>query len=125
VVAVQNVRAGMMAASEGVKSWYFSSAGQYFSVAMAILVAMANFLIYFFASRNYRRLTPGNIHRRKKFKKQMRQGARDASGARHRCAICGRTELDNDTLEFRYCSKCEGNYEYCADHLFTHEHIKK
>ena len=28
-------------------------------------------------------------------------------------------------LEFRYCSKCEGNYEYCADHLFTHQHVKK
>ena len=43
---------------------------------------------------------------------------------RHRCAVCGRTELDDPNLEFRYCSKCNGNYEYCSDHLFTHEHIK-
>ena len=42
--------------------------------------------------------------------------------ARHRCAVCGRTELDDPTLEFRYCSKCNGNYEYCSDHLFSHEH---
>ena len=34
-------------------------------------------------------------------------------------------ELDDDTLEFRFCSKCEGNYEYCMDHLYTHEHVKR
>ncbi len=45
-------------------------------------------------------------------------------GTRHRCTICGRTELDDPNLEFRFCSKCEGNYEYCNDHLFTHKHIK-
>ena len=44
---------------------------------------------------------------------------------RHKCAICGRTELDDETLEFRYCSKCEGNYEYCSDHLYTHEHVRR
>lgn len=42
--------------------------------------------------------------------------------ARHKCAICGRTELTNPELEFRFCSKCNGNYEYCNDHLFTHQH---
>lgn len=45
-------------------------------------------------------------------------------GAVHCCAICGRTEISNPELEFRYCSKCEGNYEYCSDHLFTHVHVK-
>ena len=42
----------------------------------------------------------------------------------HRCAICGRTELDDPDLEFRFCSKCRGNYEYCQDHLFTHTHVQ-
>jgi len=42
----------------------------------------------------------------------------------HRCAVCGRTELDDPELEFRFCSKCNGNYEYCNDHLFTHIHVK-
>ncbi len=51
-----------------------------------------------------------------------RAGAR--SGVIHRCAICGRTQLDNPDLEFRYCSKCEGGQEYCQDHLFTHVHVK-
>ena len=46
------------------------------------------------------------------------------NGARHKCTICGRTELDGDRLEFRFCSKCEGDHEYCQDHLFTHQHIR-
>ena len=49
---------------------------------------------------------------------------RSAPGhARHRCAVCGRTELDDPKLEFRYCSRCDGNYEYCMDHLYTHVHV--
>ena len=46
-------------------------------------------------------------------------------GSHHRCAVCGRTEKDDPTLEFRYCSKCEGEYEYCMDHLYTHRHVTK
>ncbi len=42
--------------------------------------------------------------------------------ARHKCSICGQTEISNPSLEFRYCSKCRGNYEYCQEHLFTHTH---
>lgn len=44
-------------------------------------------------------------------------------GAKHRCAVCGRTERDGDDLVFRYCSKCEGDREYCQDHLYTHVHV--
>ena len=44
------------------------------------------------------------------------------AGALHKCAICGRTQADGADLEFRYCSRCEGSYEFCTDHLFTHEH---
>ncbi len=43
---------------------------------------------------------------------------------RHKCAICGRSERDDEELEFRFCSKCNGNYEYCSEHLYTHEHVK-
>ena len=43
---------------------------------------------------------------------------------KHKCAICGKTENDGDDLEFRFCSKCDGNYEYCSEHLYTHVHIK-
>ena len=41
----------------------------------------------------------------------------------HKCTICGITEKDNPDMDFRYCSLCEGDYEYCMDHLKNHEHI--
>lgn len=51
---------------------------------------------------------------------------RPANGTpKHKCAVCGRTELDDENLVFRFCSKCAGNYEYCNDHLYTHIHIGK
>ncbi len=97
----------------------------YFGMAVAIVVSLLNFFIYFFATRNYRRISPQQIHRRREFKRQTSQFQGYPGGARHRCAVCGRTELDDDRLEFRYCSKCDGSYEYCSDHLFTHQHVKK
>ena len=43
----------------------------------------------------------------------------------HKCTICGMTENDDITMEFRYCSTCEGDHEYCMQHLKAHEHKKK
>lgn len=100
-------------------------AGAYFSAAVAIVVAMANFLIYFFSTRNYQRISPREVHRRHEYRRKAAANTRYEGGARHRCAVCGRTELDDETLDFRYCSKCDGNYEYCSEHLFTHQHVKK
>ena len=54
---------------------------------------------------------------------RARQNQTYQNGARHKCAVCGRTELDDPNLTFRYCSKCSGNKEYCQDHLFTHKHM--
>lgn len=42
----------------------------------------------------------------------------------HRCAVCGRTDVTNPELEFRYCSKCNGYYCYCEDHINSHAHIQ-
>lgn len=89
-----------------------------FSVVMALL----NFLVFFLWTRNYRRLSPSEIKRKQKFKREVRS---TVGITKHKCAICGRSEEDNPNLSFRFCSKCEGNYEYCEDHLFTHEHVRK
>lgn len=92
---------------------------------IAIFMSLLNFIIFFFSTRNYKRYAPHEVHRRQKFKAQMRQPAGYPGGARHKCAVCGRTEKDDPTLEFRFCSKCEGDYEYCQDHLFTHQHMRR
>lgn len=86
------------------------------------LVSLGNFLIFFFGMRSIRRYSPKEIHRRRTYTRSVQQGQKSAST--HKCAVCGRTEKDGEDLVFRFCSKCNGNYEYCQDHLFTHEHVK-
>ncbi|MGN0335365.1 MAG: rhomboid family intramembrane serine protease [Lachnospiraceae bacterium] len=93
--------------------------------AIAALVSLLNFLLFATSIRSIRRMSPKEIYRRKSFEHKVQKAQPAAGAARHKCAICGRTEKDDENLEFRYCSKCEGNYEYCQDHLFTHTHVKK
>ena len=93
-------------------------------IRVAIGASLLNFVIFFLSTRNYKRFCPREQARKAKFKKQSRPHMTYTNGAHHRCAVCGRTELDDPCLEFRFCSKCNGNYEYCQDHLFTHEHVK-
>ena len=102
--------------------YYFITGG--LAVRVAIGASLLNFVIFFFSNRNMRRFSPKEQARKAKFKKQSAPHMHYAGGAKHRCAVCGRTELDDPCLEFRFCSKCNGNYEYCQDHLFTHEHVK-
>lgn len=92
-----------------------------------IIASLLNFVLFFFSTRNMQRYNPKEVHRRREFKKAVAQSrVNPATGGitKHKCAICGRTEKDDPNLEFRFCSKCNGNYEYCQDHLFTHQHVK-
>lgn len=90
---------------------------------LEIAISLANVIVFILLTRNYKKYAPKEIKRKHDFKREVKimpQGR-----TRHRCAVCGRTELDGEDLEFRYCSKCEGNYEYCQDHLYTHQHVTK
>lgn len=42
----------------------------------------------------------------------------------HRCTVCGRTDISDPDLEFRYCSRCNGYYCYCQEHINNHTHIQ-
>ena len=42
----------------------------------------------------------------------------------HKCTVCGRTDLTNPELEFRYCSRCKGYFCYCQDHINNHNHVE-
>lgn len=42
----------------------------------------------------------------------------------HKCAVCGKTDLTDPQMEFRYCSRCNGYYCYCSDHINSHVHIQ-
>ena len=102
-------------------------AGAWYLV-IPIVASLLNFIIFYFGTKDFSRYNPKEIHRRNEFRRAMDPQGRMKSGSgsvtKHKCAICGRTELDDPNLEFRFCSRCNGNYEYCQDHLFTHTHVK-
>jgi Zn-dependent protease len=61
--------------------------------------------------------------RQREFRSAVRQRVRaEAATAFHRCAVCGRTEEDSPTLDFRVCTGCSGYEEYCAEHIDNHRH---
>lgn len=88
-----------------------------------IAVSLINVIWFFLMTRNLNRFKPSEVKRRREFRKKV--GAVPISVNRHRCAVCGKTSQDGDDLVFRFCSKCEGNFEYCQDHLYTHIHVTK
>lgn len=93
---------------------------------VAIIASLLNFVVFLLLTR--RRISPVSpkeFRRKQEFKRNVSKNAPPKAGPIHKCAVCGRTEKDGDHLEFRYCSKCEGEYEYCQDHLFTHEHVRR
>ncbi|MCM1192581.1 MAG: rhomboid family intramembrane serine protease [Butyrivibrio sp.] len=94
--------------------WYW------FGVA-AIAASLLNFVIFWLRSRNHMHLNPKQVKRKMEFKRDIRRNP-NPKITKHKCAICGRSEEDDPTLEFRFCSKCNGNYEYCQNHLYTHQH---
>ena len=128
---------------------YIFLTGGYFTRIM-VVCSVANYFIYYFVNRDSTKPAYSRLKRRrnttqkprKKSKKPEVEYNRDGTlrfpGSQiippgygnpdsisiHKCAVCGRTEKDSPNLEFRFCSKCNGNYEYCSEHLFTHQHIK-
>lgn len=104
------------------------------SSRIMMVASLLNFLVFFLATRDYRRISPKEQKRKMEYRQKVHQAQKAGNTStyqgrtvitRHKCAICGRTEMDDETLEFRYCSKCEGNFEYCSDHLYTHEHVRR
>ena len=107
----------------------FGATGEAFATQLiwatrvSIIVSILNFILFYLGTRNMKRMNPKEIHRRYTYKKNVK-AASNPSGTKHKCAICGRTEKDGEELVFRYCSKCNGNYEFCQDHLYTHKHFE-
>ncbi|MBR4581054.1 MAG: hypothetical protein IKO32_07460 [Lachnospiraceae bacterium] len=86
-----------------------------------IVASLLNTLIFFIYTKRGRYKSPKEIKRQHEYKVKMKAAAKQTH---HKCAICGQTEESNPNLQFRYCSKCNGNYEYCQEHLFTHQHVQ-
>lgn len=88
---------------------------------VAIAASLLNFIVFFISTRKHLVRSPKQMRKQQEFRSEIR---RSQTVTKHKCAICGRTDETNPELEFRFCSKCNGNYEYCSDHLFTHKHVE-
>ena len=86
---------------------------------MQVIASVGNFLLFFshdiYATMRYRRRSMATQARRIAEEKNPEP--------RHRCYICGKTDLTDPEMDFRYCSKCAGDQCYCPEHIFNHEHV--
>lgn len=110
--------AGMLAFS----AIYNGLIGRNYAIFFAVFFQFLNVFLFYLSLGRLSHLRPKEIKRRQEFNRGVKM--RPQGVTRHKCAVCGRTEETNPELEFRFCSKCNGNYEYCQDHLFTHQHVK-
>lgn len=92
-----------------------------FMMSAQIIFAVGSMFLFFWFSKT--KLGRKQRKRQKEFRAQFSQPRAGSGISQHKCAICGRTELTDPDMTFRYCSKCSGNMEYCEEHLFTHRHI--
>jgi membrane associated rhomboid family serine protease len=104
------------------------------------LIAIANYFLFF--GKDVVNVVPltWRLNARRLFKKNPKQktgtvpfptaGSYQATTASvkapytHKCTVCGRTDVTNPELEFRYCSRCNGYHCYCEDHINNHTHIQ-
>ena len=107
----------------------------YFPHNLFPLIALGNYLL--FVGSEIKNLLPFSWQVRFSKKKPQKQqpiiftrpepgpyAAKNSQHYNHRCTVCGRTDVSNPELEFRYCSRCQGYHCYCEDHINNHEHVE-
>ena len=125
--------------------FYWNAYGSYLGlfhlcIGLLPLVAILNYFLFF--GRGIANVMPDWLKRRMTApKKNYRSTAqtpprpdpnwannyRSSSGERpyrHKCTVCGKTDTAYPNLEFRYCSRCNGYYCYCLEHINNHAHIQ-
>ena len=112
-----------------------------FPYSLFPLVAIANYLLFF--GKDVVNVIPVSwrANAARLFRRKPKQGAQsktihfytagsyEATTATvkppytHRCTVCGRTDVSDPDMEFRYCSRCNGYHCYCQEHISNHAHF--
>ena len=107
---------------------YISSGVGYYAILP--VVALLNFVIFFwpelenfFKLERHQSRQASHFHNTVHAQQRQEQYQQQTQGFRHKCAVCGRTDVTNPELQFRYCSKCAGYHCFCSDHIFNHVHF--
>lgn len=84
---------------------------------LQIGAAVITFFLFF-----GRDIVTGVRYRQRKMARQAERAAREEE-PRHVCHVCGKTDKTHPELDFRYCSKCDGDQCYCPEHIQNHSHV--
>lgn len=87
---------------------------------LLVLAATANYLLFF--ARDL--LLTIRYGQRQILKKGARVIQSKVERPGHRCTTCGITAESHPEMDFRYCPQCAGQFGYCKEHIFSHEHVK-
>jgi hypothetical protein len=81
-----------------------------------LLVSIGNFLLFFYQ----------DIILRIRFAKTRMEGEVKSMKIKnehiHKCSVCGKTDLDDPNMHFRYCDSCKELTCFCMDHINNHTH---
>lgn len=92
------------------------------SEKIIVIAALLNFLLFFGKDiLDYMKNRNNAGHNKRRFRNLVREVEDQPF---HVCTVCGITDKDDPTMDFRYCAECDGHYGYCREHLHNHEHIK-
>lgn len=95
-----------------------------YDAKIMIIASMLNFLLFFGKDLYLWVMSRSRAHYKKSVYKAKVGTGKGKVLTVHRCEVCGRSEWDDKNLEFRYCVDCEGDHEYCMEHLYSHEHVR-
>ncbi|MCI8594879.1 MAG: hypothetical protein HFF09_06445 [Oscillospiraceae bacterium] len=99
-------------------------------MALVIVLAFLNYFLFFGSDIG---VLFGRVKQRGQYKrrtidfenaKRQQENLHRSQGYTHKCAVCGKTDADDPNEQFRYCSKCNGYYCYCSEHISNHVHIQ-
>jgi hypothetical protein len=99
----------------------------FFPQCLFPLIGLANYLLFFgsqigqlfpFLPKKKTKQTPFYAD------PQPRRKAEPKPSYMHRCVICGKTDVSDPQMEFRYCSRCNGYFCYCQEHISNHTHVE-
>lgn len=100
--------------------WFFS---------IIPVMALLNFVIFFWPEfQRFFKVEQTHVRQSARYRAaaadaNVKRESRQANAGVRKCAVCGRTNLTNPELDFRYCSRCAGYHCFCSDHIFSHVHF--
>jgi len=102
-------------------------AGMFFSALLPLIALLNYFLVcgddLLSSLQPLKMQASPQVINYKKAAKKARQELADQP-YRHKCAVCGKTDVDHPDLEFRYCSRCSGYHCFCFEHINNHIHFE-